>query len=236
MSAGNVLNARLRPSPRLAAALQQGIPIPGPAGPQGEPGPAGPAGPEGPQTPWSQDVDADGYDLMNAGTVEVQGELLLTNVPLTASGARVWVDAHGFLRVGAGTERFTDTAANAAVNGMAALLNGGSLRIYSGTQPATASTAITGQVLLAEPRFGSPAFAPATGGIATANAITPGSGLANGQATWFRAVKSDATPLFDGSVSTAGADLVLDDDQIATGLPVSIESFALTQAKVAPYA
>ena len=49
----------------------------------------------------------------------------------------------------------TDEAANAACDAHAALLNTGYLRIYDGTQPTDAGTAIGAQVLLAGPATGS---------------------------------------------------------------------------------
>src|SRR5260221_10205792 len=73
-------------------------------------------------------------------------------------------------------------------------LDNGYLRIYDGTQPATADTAITTQNLLSTLRFGATAFGGAANGVATANVITadPAAAL-SGTATWFRCLKSDGT-------------------------------------------
>ena len=96
--------------------------------------------------------------------------------------------------------------ANATVNGqgdnLAARLNNGYLRIYDGTQPATADTAIGAQVLLAEPRFNATAAPATVNGLITFNAITAdASANATGTATWFRALSSDGTTVvYDGSV------------------------------------
>src|SRR4051812_32376973 len=102
-----------------------------------------------------------------------------------------------------------NVAANAAADAVTALLATGYLRIYSGTQPTNADTAIGAQVLLAELRFGATAFAASVAGVATANAITSDAAAdATGTAAWFRALKSDGTTVvFDGSVGTSGADL-----------------------------
>src|SRR6266550_425027 len=62
--------------------------------------------------------------------------------------------------------------ANASADAVGALLNGGTIRIYTSPQPATANTAITTQTLLASPRFGTPAYAAAVAGVSTATAIT----------------------------------------------------------------
>jgi hypothetical protein len=101
-------------------------------------------------------------------------------------------------------------ARNAELDALAALANSGYIRIYDGTQPATPETS-TSDTLLAELRFASTAFGSASGGIITANAITDDSDInASGTAAWFRVLKSDGTTvLWDGTVGTSGADMIL---------------------------
>lgn len=126
-----------------------------------------------------------------------------------------------------------NAAVNAAADAVTVLLNSGKLRIYDGTQPSTADTAITTQTLLAELTFNSTAFGAASGGVATANSITADSSAnATGTASWFRAVKSDGTtPVFDGSVGTSSADLVLNSVAISSGAQVSVTAFTYTENK-----
>src|SRR5258706_4440326 len=112
-------------------------------------------------------------------------------------------------------------------------LDNGYLRIYDGTQPATADTAITSQNLLATLRWNATAFAGAVNGVATANAIAsdPSAAL-TGTATWFRALKSDGTTVvFDGSVGTSGANLNLNSALISAGALVAVTSFSYTQSE-----
>ena len=86
------------------------------------------------------------------------------------------------------------------------LLNGGTIRIYTAPQPATADTAVTTQTLLASPTFGTPAFAAAVAGVATANAITAdGDAAASGTANWARFVTSGGATIYDGTVGTTPA-------------------------------
>lgn len=77
--------------------------------------------------------------------------------------------------------------ANATVNGQAdnlsAQLNNGYLRIYTGSQPTNADTALGAQVLLAELRFNATAAPAASAGVITFNAITGAAALAQGQST-----------------------------------------------------
>lgn len=123
-----------------------------------------------------------------------------------------------------------DAAANASANAVCALLNSGKLRVYDGTQPASANTAITTQNLLAELTFGVTAFGAAAAGVAAANAVTSATAPATGTAAWFRAVKSDGiTVVWDGSVGTSGADLNLNSTAISSGATVAVSSLTYTQ-------
>lgn len=127
----------------------------------------------------------------------------------------------------------SNVAANAMVDALTVLANTGYLRIYSSTQAADADTAVGAQVLLAELRFGSTAFGGAVAGVATANAITQDSSAdATGTATWFRVLKSDGTTvLWDGSVGTSSADLVLTTTSIVANAAVAISSLTFTHPK-----
>jgi hypothetical protein len=103
--------------------------------------------------------------------------------------------------------KFANNAINAAVDALTALLNTGYLRLYSGTRPADADTALSGNTLLAELRFGATAFGAAVAGVATANAITAdASADATGTATFYRCLKSDGTTaVMDGNVASGQA-------------------------------
>jgi hypothetical protein len=126
----------------------------------------------------------------------------------------------------------TNLAVNTAADAACALLNSGYLRIYDGSQPATADTAISTQNLLAELRFNATAFGSSVAGVATANAITSGTAGATGTAAWFRAFKSDGTTaVLDGSVGTSGCDLNLGSVAIQSGGVVSVSAFTYTLPK-----
>jgi hypothetical protein len=111
------------------------------------------------------------------------------------------------------------------LNALAAEANSGYLRIYSGSQPATPETAASG-TLLAELRFNATAFGASSSGVITANAITSDTSANNtNTAGYYRALKSDGTTaLWDGSVSTTGADLNLNSTAIQSGANVSVSS------------
>jgi len=115
----------------------------------------------------------------------------------------------------------------------ASMFDNGYLRLYDGTQPTNADTAIGAQVLLAELRFAATGIATSVNGVLTANALTPDSSAnASGTCTWYRALKSDGTTVIcDGSAGTADADLVLNSVAISSGAAVSVSSFTHTIPK-----
>jgi hypothetical protein len=103
-----------------------------------------------------------------------------------------------------------------ALNGVATALNSGYLRVYddSGSIPANADDSNGSNVLLAELRFGNPAFETCTAedqGVASANAITmEDAALASGCATYGRYYASDGTTCkFQGLCGTSASDFVL---------------------------
>jgi hypothetical protein len=105
----------------------------------------------------------------------------------------------------------------------------GLLDIYSGTQPASPTTAITTQTLLALLTCSSTFAAAASSGVLTANTITADSSAnASGTATWYRLKTSGGTGVVDGTVGTTSSDLVLNTASIVSGGPVSVTSFTYT--------
>jgi hypothetical protein len=119
-------------------------------------------------------------------------------------------------------------ATNAAANAIAALLNSGTINIYTGTQPA-AGGALSGNTLLVTLTFGSTAFGAAVNGVVTANAITSGTAGNTGTATWFRCLKSDGTTIvMDGTVGVSGANLNIGSTSISSGAVISCSSFTYT--------
>lgn len=132
----------------------------------------------------------------------------------------------------------SDATAQAEADAVAVLCNGGTIKIYAGTQAADANTAVGAQTLLATLTLGSTAFGasaatgttPSRKATATANTITGDSSAdATGTATWFRILKSNGTSVvMDGSVGTTGADLNLATTSLVSGVDVEITSFTLS--------
>jgi hypothetical protein len=108
--------------------------------------------------------------------------------------------------------------------------NSGFIKIYSGTQPADANTALSGNTLLATLTCNA-TFAPsASGGVLTLNSITSDtSAAATGTASFYRMYKSDGTTVvMDGTVGTSGCDMNINSTAIQSGTTVSCTSFAVT--------
>jgi hypothetical protein len=132
---------------------------------------------------------------------------------------------------------FADAPVIAGVNALAATANGGTLNIYTGTQPADANTALSGNTLLVTLTFSGTAFG---GGVASgsagsrvvtanANTITAGTAVATGTATFFRILTSGSAACIDGTVGVSGCDLNLSTTAVSTGAVVSVSSFNISQ-------
>ena len=87
--------------------------------------------------------------------------------------------------------QLADATVNTQADALSTLCNGGLIRVYNGAQPATANTALSGNTLGVTLTFGNPAFPAAVGGLLTANAITPGTAVADITPTFARIFKSD---------------------------------------------
>lgn len=128
--------------------------------------------------------------------------------------------------------RISTTARNAACDAIVDLTDGGpaagTIKVYTGSQPATANDAETG-TLLATFTLADPAFGNAATGVASLTSVPrTTTGLAAGTAGWFRLEDSTGANILDGSVGTSGADLILNTTTISVGVSVEITSGTVT--------
>jgi len=129
--------------------------------------------------------------------------------------------------------KISDLARNAAVNAVAALIDGGSgagtLAIRTGVAPTNTTDADSG-TLLATLTMSDPAFGAAASGTATAAAITSDTNIdATGTAAHFRLKNSDAVTIIQGTVGTSGSDINFDSVSFIAGGTAAITSLTLTQ-------
>jgi len=114
------------------------------------------------------------------------------------------------------------------VSALANLLDGGTIEIRSGTRPATANDAATG-TLLGTVALATPATTESNG---VATLADPGAvaAVADGQATWFRALTSADATVMDGSLTETGGggDLELATTSITSGLSIDITGGTVT--------
>lgn len=110
-----------------------------------------------------------------------------------------------------------------------ALGTGCKLKIYDGTEPADASTALAGNTLLATLTLSNTPFGAGASGVFTAAAITSDSSAdATGTATFGRVTKSDDTVMIQGNCAAASATFVLNTVSVVAGAVISCSSFTLT--------
>lgn len=127
--------------------------------------------------------------------------------------------------------KYSNGTRDAQQNGLITYAGSGAIiRIYAGTQPTNANTAITTQTLLVSlPISGS--FGTDSNGTITLSTVTSASAVASGTASFFRIVKSDGTTVvMDGSVGTADADMILNTTAIANTQTVAISSGTIIRA------
>lgn len=122
---------------------------------------------------------------------------------------------------------------NAALDAAFDALNSDLFGIFDGTQPTDADTALGAQVLLAELTMNSTAFAAASAGSKSANAITQDSSAnATGTAAWASLYETSRSTVgfLDMSAGTSGANLNLNSVSISSGAAVSCSSLVISQA------
>lgn len=118
-------------------------------------------------------------------------------------------------------------ARNAKLNALNAFLGASPLlRIYSGTPPGSANSALTTNTQLAEMVMNATPFGAASNGTMTANAIAPDTSAdAAGLASFYRVYLADGTTsVVQGVVGTSVADLVINTTSIVAAGPVSVAS------------
>lgn len=129
-------------------------------------------------------------------------------------------------------ERIGTTTQNNQADALADLYDGGEIKIYSGSQPATADTSPTG-TLLVTITLPTPAFAAASSGVAAKAGVWSGVAAAGAptNAGYFRMKSSGGSFPIDGAITatSGGGELELDNIAITSGETVTINSFNITQ-------
>lgn len=135
--------------------------------------------------------------------------------------------------------KISNAAADAALTALGTLLNNGKIIIYSGTEPTTANTALSGNTVLADISLAATAFATAViddDGVsrkieAAGVPRSDTSADASGTATFFRAYQSggsgNTSVVYQGTCGTSGQQLNLNSTDIILNGNVSISSLKI---------
>ncbi len=124
--------------------------------------------------------------------------------------------------------RINDGARNQALDsGLATAFDGGTavLEIRTGAQPAAASDAATG-TLIVSITLPADAFAAASSGAIAKAGTWSGTASNAGTAGWFRLRNAGDTIRLDGAV---GSDITFDNTSVSNGATVTIATFTITQ-------
>jgi hypothetical protein len=128
--------------------------------------------------------------------------------------------------------RLSGLALVSQLNTLSILADGGFLNIYTSTQPSSPDIDITTEVLLASFNLPDPAFEDAIidgdgNGLMLAYPIPSTEAVEIGTASWFRIFQSDGTTsLWDGSVGTIDANLIVNSVDFQKYATVEINSLA----------
>lgn len=108
----------------------------------------------------------------------------------------------------------------------------GTIKVYTGAQPASANDAASGTLLLTF-TLGTTAFGAAASGVITlAGLPLAATGVAAGTAGWFRLADQSGDTVLDGKAGVAGdtptPELILSTATVSIGLDVDLESGTIT--------
>lgn len=113
---------------------------------------------------------------------------------------------------------------------LATWLAGGTVKIYDGTRPTNADTALGSQNLLVEFTMPNPAGS-VTNGVFTAGAISASMVGTAGTAAWARVIDASAATIcdVDVGVTSSGSVIEIDNVVLASGANCTMTSFVLTE-------
>jgi hypothetical protein len=128
--------------------------------------------------------------------------------------------------------RITQTLRNAMLAPMLTAIDAGAgpgtIKFYTGTQPANGDTALSGNTLLGTLTCTDPAGAIATGTLTFSTITEDSVADATGTATWARIQDSTGANCFDVDVATSGATINLNTVAIVAGGPIRITSGSIS--------
>lgn len=92
--------------------------------------------------------------------------------------------------------------------------------IYSGTPPANAATALSGNTAIST--ITALNFGAASAGVSTVTSSTADSNAVGGTATFFRLLTNGGTVVMQGSAGVSGTDMIMNNVTVSSGANVSL--------------
>jgi hypothetical protein len=135
------------------------------------------------------------------------------------------------------TISISDAAQNAACDSIVDLMDAGAsngtIQIRTGSKPSDPNDAATGTLLATvpvnDPAFGnSGASVVGRADLAGTLPLEDSSPVASGTAGWFRALDSNGNAVFDGTVGTSSADMIVNTTTVTAGVPFRITAGSFT--------
>lgn len=125
---------------------------------------------------------------------------------------------------------FTTARKTSRANLVAGWVAGGTLRLYTGTRPASADDAVTDQTLLVEFDIPDPS-GTVSGGVWTGAAVSPAMIAADGTPTWGRYADALDVDICDADVGTtgSGAAIIVDNANFVEGAMATIVGQTITE-------
>ena len=124
-----------------------------------------------------------------------------------------------------------NAACDAIVDLTDADVGAGTIKIYNGTIPTNANTAVGAQTLLATVVLADPAFGSSSSGTATGTDPASVNAVASGTASWFRMADNSGDTIMDGDVTATGGGgvLTLSSTSLVSGSPVDVTGGTWTE-------
>ena len=118
--------------------------------------------------------------------------------------------------------RLDTVTRNAQADAVGTRMSGGSVKIYTGSQPTNATDAATGTLLATVTLGTAPA---ASGGVVTMPDPASVNAVATGTAGWFRVLTSGGATVWDGAIPGEGT---LSSTAVTSGNPVDLSAVTYT--------
>lgn len=118
--------------------------------------------------------------------------------------------------------RLAALTGNAMVDAVTTRMISGTIKVYTGSQPATGDTAVTGTLLVTLTLDSTPVASGSSGVASYSDLPLSGTPVAGGVAGYFRVFTSGGAAVVDGACGTSGSDMNMNTTTLVSGVPVTM--------------